>query len=29
MSGDIRVTAAPGIRPQVSGRSMSGRVRTP
>lgn len=29
MSGDVRVTAAPGARPQVSGRSMSGRVRTP
>jgi hypothetical protein len=25
----VRVTAAPGVRPQVSGRSMSGRVRTP
>jgi hypothetical protein len=29
MSGDVRVTAAPGARPSVSGRSMSGRVRTP
>lgn len=29
MSGDVRVTASPGTRPQVSGRSMSGRVRMP
>lgn len=29
MSGDVRVTAAPGARPHVSGRSMSGHVRTP
>ena len=29
VSGDVLVSAAPGTRPQVSGRSVSGRVRTP